>query len=178
MNNTGFIYKLVSKDIEVKECYVGSTGNTRMRKCKHKHDSNNVNRKQYNFRVYQYIRENGGFGNWDMIVLETVEYNEKYELKARERHHMETLGATLNSRVPNRNMAEWYVDNPDYKKLYRENNVEHIKQYYEVYYKNNKEAIKEHKKQKHDCECGGKYTHQNKSMHMKTIKHQKHLEQK
>ena len=178
MNNTGFVYKLVCKDINVQECYVGSTGNTRIRKCRHKSDCNNVNGKQYNYRVYEYIRANSGFQNWDIIVLETVQYNEKYELKARERHHMEALGATLNSRVPNRNMAEYYVDNTEHirqqQKRYRADNLEHIHQRENRYYENNKEQLK----QKHDCECGGKYTHGNKAQHEKTLRHQKHLGQK
>jgi hypothetical protein len=194
---TGFVYKLVSKDIEVKECYVGSTGNTRVRKAHHKSDCNNVNSKLFNYKVYQYIRDNSGFQNWDLIVLETVQYNQKFELRARERHHMEALGATLNSRMPNRNMAEYYVDNAEHirqqqkqyyqdnaeqinqqKKQYHQDNAEQINQQKKQYYQNNAEQIKQHKNQKHDCECGGRYTHRNTARHEKSVKHQKHLEQK
>ena len=218
MNNTGFVYKLVCKDINVKECYVGSTGNTRIRKAHHKSDCNNVNGKNFNFRVYQYIRENDGFQNWELIVLETVQYNQKFELRARERHHMELLGATLNSQVPNRTSDEWHLDNAEnvqqqkkqhYQdnaekikqqvKQYRGDNLEHIKQHKKQYYENNHEQIKQQHKQyrkdnaghikqhrednkeqinqKHNCECGGKYTNANKACHEKTQKHQKHLEQ-
>ena len=206
MNNTGFVYKLVCKDINVKECYVGSTGNTRIRKAHHKSDCNNVNGKNFNFRVYQYIRENDGFQNWELIVLETVQYNQKYELKARERHHMEALGATLNTQTPNRNKAEWYLDNAEQlkqqQKQYRENNPEQIKNYREIkaehikqqnkqyyqnnaehihqrhkeYHQDNKEQLKQKANTKHDCPCGGKHTHGSKVRHEKTKKHQKYLE--
>jgi hypothetical protein len=164
--NKGFIYKLVSKDINVKECYIGSTNNTRVRKSKHKSDCNNVNGKSFNLRVYQYIRDNSNFENWELIVLETVQYDQKFELKARERYHMEALGATLNSCVPNRNKAEYYVEN-----------AELIKQQVKQYREKNANHIKQHKTQKHDCPCGGKHTHQNKALHINTKKHQKHLEQ-
>ena len=37
------------------------------------------------------------------------------------------------------------------------------------------QANKEKKKEKFTCACGGKYTHQNKSIHCKTIKHQNYI---
>ena len=196
MNNTGFVYKLVCKDINVQECYVGSTGNTRIRKCRHKSDCNNVNGKNFNFRVYQYIRENDGFQNWELVVLETVQYNKKYELKARERHNLELLRATLNTQTPGRTKAEWnqdntehtkehkkqwYVNNSDQikeqQKQYRVDNAEQINQQKKQYRVDNTKQIKQKQKQKHNCECGGKYTQQHKTRQEKSIKHQKHLEQ-
>jgi hypothetical protein len=145
MMRTGTIYKLVSKDINVVKCYVGSTDSVRNRIAKHKYNCNNVNATGYNLRLYQYIRENGGWGNWSMIEIELFEYERKPELHARERHHMEALNATLNSRVPNRTRAEHYQDNA--------------------------ERIHQQKNQKHSCPCGGKYTYTNKSRHEKLIQH-------
>ena len=162
---TGFVYKLVSKDINVKECYVGSTGNITKRKNCHKSACNNVKKRSYNYRVYQYIRANSGFENWDIIVLETVQYNEKYELKAHERRHMETIGATLNSATPNRTQAEWCEDNAEY-----------VQQQHKQYYQDNAKKLKQKANQKHECECGGKYTHQNKERHAKTKKHMAYIE--
>ena len=150
------------------------------------------NGKNFNFRVYQYIRANSGFQNWDLIVLETVQYNQKYELKSRERHHMELLRATLNTNVPNRNKAEYnkqyQQDNAEHlaqkNKQYHQDNVEHIKQRHKQYREDNpeydkqyRENNKEHINQKHDCECGGKYTNRNKATHTKSIRHKNHLDQ-
>lgn len=70
-----------------------------------------------------------------------------------------------------------------YKKEYYENNIEKIKQYRElnknkrkelwaVWSENNKDKLK----QKHNCECGGRYTHQKKSQHFKTKKHILYIE--
>jgi len=47
----GFVNKLVSKDIDVKECYVGSTGNITKRKNCHKSDCNKATGKHCNYRV-------------------------------------------------------------------------------------------------------------------------------
>jgi hypothetical protein len=152
----GSVYKLVCNDLNAAECYVGSTVSVRNRKSKHKYNCNNVNATGYNLRLYQYIRENGGWENWVLIELEQIEYERKPELHARERYHMEILGATLNSRNPNRTGAEYYQDN-----------INHIRQIHKQYYSNNKEKMD----QKHNCECGGKYTHINKLAHLRTRRH-------
>ena len=142
---TGFIYKLVCNDINVKECYVGSTDNATVRKSLHKSSCNNVNGKKYNLRVYRYIREHGGWDNWSLIEIEQFEYERKPQLRAQERHHMELLGATLNSLTPNRTIPQWRQDNAA--------------------------QIKQQQNQKHSCECGGKYTHINKQKHLRTQRH-------
>jgi len=60
-------------------------------------------------------------------------------------------------------IKQYYETNKEIIKQYREANKEIIKQYYET----NKEKIN----QKFNCECGGKYTNQNKTIHEKTKKH-------
>ena len=57
MPEIGFIYKLCCRDPTVKEVYIGSTKNLRVRKNPHKTNCNNVNIKQYNYNVYQYAQE-------------------------------------------------------------------------------------------------------------------------
>ena len=96
---------------------------------------------------------------------------------------------------------EYYETNKEVIKEYRENNKEHIKEQKKEHYENNKEAIKEQHKERYQqnkehiiehnkeyneihkdkikeqknkkltCECGGRYTHSNKSIHSKTKKH-------
>ena len=187
----GHIYKLCSRDTQVKEIYIGSTTNPRVRKQQHKVRCNNPNSAKYNFAVYQYIRANGGFDNWDLIVLESnVEYTEKYELRARERYWLEHLKATLNSCVPNRTNAEYIEANRDTylakKKQWREANCETLlayqKQYYETnretilarskqYEETNRETILAKKKERMDCVCGATHNRGDKSKHLKTKKH-------
>ena len=106
MEKTGYVYKLCCRDPTIKEVYVGSSKNLRVRKSQHKNKCNTQNCKEYNYKVYQFIRANGGFDNWDVIQLEEVEHNTRHELHSRERHFFELLNATLNKCVPNRTPAE------------------------------------------------------------------------
>ena len=44
-----------------------------------------------------------------------------------------------------------------------------------IYPKNNKEEINKKRGVKCECECGGKYTHNHKARHCKSMKHQKYI---
>ena len=71
------IYKLVCKDINIIKIYVGHSTNWVQRKSNHKTNCNNSKSKKYNFFVYQFIRENGGWDNFDMILIEEYECENK-----------------------------------------------------------------------------------------------------
>jgi len=145
--NKSSIYKLCCKDVNIKEEYVGSTTRFERRKAEHKNNCNNCNSSVNNFYVYQFIRENGGIENWDMIQIEEVNVNSKRELETRERYWIETLKAELNCHMPTRTQKEWYVDNKDHviekTKEYQKNNKEDIAEYQAEYYQKNKEVIAE-----------------------------------
>ena len=75
----------------------------------------------------------------------------------------------------------------EYNKKYYEANKEVIKEKMEIYRDQHKEQIKESDKkyrkknkdkrnEKFECECGGKFTHNHKSKHLKTFKHKKYIE--
>ena len=150
MTQVGFVYKLCCIDPEIKEIYVGSTKNLRVRKGQHKFNSNNESSNKYNCNVYQFIRSNGGFENWNIIQLERFEFNTKYELHARERHYIELLKANLNKHVPTRTYTEYYDDNKekvkDRNKEYYDANKENIKKSTKKWYEENKEKMKENYK--------------------------------
>lgn len=147
----GYVYRLVCSDVDVKEIYVGSTDSLRNRKATHKCACTNPDHDDYNFLVYRYIREHGGWDNWIMVVIETFEYNEKYELKTRERYWIETLHATLNCQIPTRTKAEYYQDNADaiseQSKLAYAANPEPKKASAKQYALTHQEEVKAHKKQ-------------------------------
>jgi len=149
MAETGFIYKLCCRDPTIKDVYVGSSKNLRVRKSHHKNKCNTQNCKEYNYNVYRFIRDNGGFDNWCLIQLEEVEYNTKAELHARERHFFELLNASLNKQVPNRTDAE-------------------SKRHYAI---EHRDEINEKQRTKHNCVCGGKYTHCHRIQHFRSNKH-------
>ena len=174
----GLIYKLCCKDVSIKEEYVGSTTNFRVRKNNHKYSCCNPQCKKYNRKVYQYIRENGGFDNWDMILVEYYNCNNKKELEKRERFWIEELKATLNCCIPTR-------ESDEYNKHYYQNNKEKIKEYYKTnketilnykseWYKRNKARISEIIR----CECGCEISKKNLVAHKKTKKHISLMENK
>ena len=184
---TGYIYKLVCSDINVTEIYVGSTKNQTRRKCQHKSKCNNESNNGYNLNVYQYIRANGGFANWELVQLEQVTYNTRPELRARERHYIESLGASLNSIIPNRTRQEYRDDNKEsidqYHKQYRDDNKESIDQYQKQYRDDNKEKTKQYYKDKKEqrmlkdkalmtCTiCNTSFQYGNRFHHIKTKYH-------
>jgi hypothetical protein len=75
------------------------------------------------------------------------------------------------------NTNDNYINYPDgVPSKYERNKIYHEK--HKEYYEENKDKIKEYQEknkdklnQKIDCDCGGKYTFQNKQQHYKTKKH-------
>ena len=63
------IYKIVCNDLNVRDKYVGSTTNFTNRKSNHKKCCSNETSRDYNYKVYQMIRLNGGWDNWNMIEI-------------------------------------------------------------------------------------------------------------
>jgi len=95
--SNGLIYKLCCKDPNVKDMYVGSCTNFRKRKYGHKAFCNNENDKSYNHYKYQFIRENGGWDNWEMVLIENYNATDKRDLERKEEEIRKQLGATLNT---------------------------------------------------------------------------------
>lgn len=148
----GVIYKLCCKDPNIKDIYIGSTCNFTKRKWEHKHICNNKNNKSYYTYKYQFIRDNGGWENWDMSMVKEFSCENKRQLNAEERKQFEELGATLNKNVPNRQQTEYRKDNKQKinekgRKYYTEKKEE-IKEYNKAWVKNNSEKIKKYKENK------------------------------
>ena len=172
------IYKLCCKDPEIKDIYIGSTTNFRNRKNQHK---SKCNKEKCNRRVYNCIRDNGNWENWDMVMIE--EYKDcmsKLQLEKKERYYIETLCATLNICIPTRTNKEYLVSSRDKRlekmTIYRNENKEKIKILKQKHYQKNKEKIKKKNREKNNCSCGGSYSYSDKSRHLKTKKHIKYLE--
>jgi len=143
------IYKLCCNAPNITDVYVGHTTDFTNRKRTHKSKCNNENDKSYNFYVYQFIRENGGWTNWSMVEIEKISCIDSNDACKYERRHLELLGATLNMIIPSRTKKEtdkiYYDNNKEQKKICRDNNVEKIKETNKIYYDNNKEKLKEKK---------------------------------
>lgn len=193
------IYKLVHKnDQDNENIYVGSTTNFRGRKIKHKNKCCNENALNGKTFVYQFIRENGGWDEWEMLAIETYPCESKRELEIRERYHIETLKPKLNKQLPTRTHKEYLEDNKEEisikNKEYRNNNKEKIKEQKKKYHQDNRDKILEKNKQyrqenieeisKKDkirqrinitCECGCILRKYSLKDHLNTDKHKKNL---
>jgi hypothetical protein len=88
------IYKIYCKDDNIKELYVGHTTNFIQRKYSHKIACNNVNNTQ---KIYNIIRSNGGWGNWDMIEIAKYCCKDATEARIKEQYHYDELKSSLNS---------------------------------------------------------------------------------
>ena len=125
------IYKISCKDLNIKECYFGSTKNFIKRKCNHKYDCINKNSKQYNYLLYKIIRNNGGWQNWTIKVIEKIDSINKEIIRKCERKYIEeNRDIAINKEIPGRTIIEWYQDNKEKKikksKLYYQDNKQKV----------------------------------------------------
>ena len=159
------MYKIVCKDLNIQDVYVGHTTRFRQRKNCHKTKSQNENDISYHEHKYRIIRENGGWDNWEMIEIEKYSCQDENEAKAKERYWIETLNCSLNSYVPLRTDKEW-----------RDTHKEEKKETDAKYRLKNKEIFKEKKGKLCTCQiCGVNYTHNHKSRHERSIFHMNKL---
>ena len=82
------IYKICCNDVSITDIYIGSTTNFTRRKQEHK---KNINGDYCNMYLYKFIRDHGGWNNWNMILVEAYNATDKRNLETRERHFIETL---------------------------------------------------------------------------------------
>ena len=97
-----------------------------------------------------------------------ISTDSKDKLRAREQYHIDlhkpslnAIGAVFNDAQHNK----LYQKNFD--KQYRLDNKELIKQRNAQYHADNYELLNK----KHNCTCGGEYTHKHKTTHLKSRKH-------
>jgi len=94
------IYKIYCKDENISELYVGHTTNFVKRKKAHMSSCMKSNYPNYNCKLYQVIRNNGGWDNWQMMIIAFYNCKDLYEARQKEQYHYLELNATLNSVEP------------------------------------------------------------------------------
>ena len=94
------------------------------------------------------IRENGGWDNWSVIVVEIYDTcKNSEEARTRERYWFEQLNASLNSIKPIITEEEYKEHKHQYSKQYREDNKEILHERNKEWRELNKDRIiEEHKK--------------------------------
>jgi len=169
--NKSIIYQITCNNPQITDTYIGSTTDFKKRINTHKSNCNNENSKDYNLKVYQYIRENGNWDNFTFNILEEYSCENKKQLESQERYYIELLKPTLNGRIPTRTVEEYYEDNRDklleYQKEYQKDNKDKKLEYDKQYYINNKDKILE----KVNCDiCNSIVSRKNLAKHKKTLK--------
>ncbi len=132
------IYKIVCFDTNISDCYVGHTTDFIRRKSQHKSRCYTPNNKEYNKKVYDFIRSHGDWSNFQMLQIEEYPCNNKREAELREEHWRKELTATLNGNRP-------FITDEElsqYNKLYREQNKEPKLKYNKLYKQQNKDQIR------------------------------------
>jgi hypothetical protein len=140
-------YKFVCEDENIVSTYVGHTANFTRRKSGHKSSCNNDNGKDYNLKIYQTIRENGGWDNWKMIEIKSQLCENKRHAERIEQELIDQYKSELNSQkafcdsirrdyfkkylLNNRNeilekQKQYYLDNKVKKVEYQQKNKQHI----------------------------------------------------
>ena len=180
------IYKIVCNDLNVNQCYVGHTTDMTKRKWGHKSVCNNDKNKGHNHKIYKIIRENGGWDNWNMLLVEKFPCKDKYDACKREREVYEELDAKMNMLIPYRTQEEikqyhkqydqeYYQTNKEYKKQkfkeYNQLNKQKISAYKKKYREANQQKISERNKEKIECLCGSIVRRSDIAQHKRTAKH-------
>lgn len=159
----GKIYKLVSSFND--GVYIGSTTekNLNNRLCRHLYDYKRFKDGKGDYITsFDIIKD----GDVKIILLEEYSCDSISELLNREKFYIEN-NRSVNKIIPARSKK-------DSNKKYREENKKKISDQRKDYRLRNKEKINEKK----ICECGGKYTWNNKSIHFRSLKHIKFIDSK
>ena len=126
-------YMIKCNDDSTDDCYCGSTFDFAKRKACHKADCNNENSKHHNLKLYQTIRENGGWSNFSMTMIDRKIVRDKLEARQYEQSLIDTHKAKLNTNrafLNKEQRQEHYASN---KEAIRKRQAEH--------YASNKETI-------------------------------------
>ena len=185
----GLIYTIRSH--QTTDIYIGSTTQPLYKRI-HQHKRNF---KCWKNGKYNYVTS-FELMKYDDVYIELLELcpcENKMELHKREGELIREKDC-VNMIVEGRTKQEWNDDNKDkikiqkkeyyqnnkdkrkeYDKEYREANKDKTKEYDKKYYEANKDKINEQRNKKVNCECGGKYIHQNKLRHINSNKHQAYI---
>ena len=176
----GMIYKIAHRYSPY--VYIGSTTNFNRRKSQHKDNCNNENGKAYNFKVYQTIREMGGWDNFQMVLVIKCPCDDKKELQAKEFEYQQLFDANMNTQSAcsgidpcdpeymKKYLKSYREKYPSYRKEHYEKNPEKYKEYSKKHYEKNREEINKNRKKKVECEfCGFSLTKNNLRRHQKSI---------
>ena len=98
-SNTLF-YKIYCLDPSINDMYIGHTTNFVQRKHAHKQGCKNAKSSNYTCKLYNFIRANKGWDNWNMEIIAFHNCEDHYSARKIEQKYFEEYNATLNSIAP------------------------------------------------------------------------------
>ena len=107
-------YKIVCNDANITDLFVGHTNDVHRRNETQLMECTNMRCNAYNTPINQFIRNNGGWDNFKLVVIDHVSCHTLLEVLQLKRIHIKTQNANLNSVVPSRkktNNGQWITWN-------------------------------------------------------------------
>jgi hypothetical protein len=109
------IYKISCKDLLITDFYIGSTKNFYKRY--HVHKTNCIQASVQ--KLYIEMNKNGGFSNYEMVIIEKFPCANRQQKHMREQYHIDCLGPKLNTIRAFRTNNERLNEMKDYNKVYQ-----------------------------------------------------------
>ena len=153
--NNSIIYKIYCLDNNITDFYIGSSINLQPRMNRHKSYYDNGRK----LKLYECIRNNGGWENWTYDIIKHHKCNNRVELRTEEQRIINEMNSTLND-----------------VKAYR--TIEEAKERAKELFCFKREDILKYNKTKIICECNREINRNEKSPHLKTKIHLKLMENK
>jgi hypothetical protein len=177
----GKIYKIVCNTTGL--TYYGSTTRARLASRITSHRSNFKQYKEGKSYISSFeVLKNG---NYDYSLVENYPCNSKDELHSRERFWI-VNNACVNKVIPKRTKNEYRKDNYilmiNCERKSREKNKEIIRVRQREFESRNRDKLNARKRERRSqreqihCECGGKHKSHNKSVHVKSKRHQQFIQ--
>ena len=182
------VYMIKAKDPNNTATYIGKTNDLGRREYNHRANCVTPTIKHYNYFVYEFIREFGGFDNFMMLPIKSnLEAHEATQL---EQNMIKELRPYLNKVVPGRTQKEYreefaedirtksitqnYLNKEKQKEKWNKWNAlnrEYINARMRENYRKNKKLIQIKDKTKYWCVCGKHICHRNRRGHLLTATH-------
>jgi len=113
------IYSITCNDKQINNKYIGSTINFRSRCHQHKYHTNNPLSIKYNYVLYKTIRDNGGFDNWTINIIEEINCESKTDARQQEQKYILENNSSLNMCKAYSTIEEKKIYNIMYLRDYR-----------------------------------------------------------
>ena len=152
---TSFMYRLQCKDETITPIYISSCWDLDDTEKQHKDAVNNSTNEKYDHKVHFFIREHGGWDNWEFVGLIHYNVSGTNDRLMREQCYKSWCNPSLNDSVRAITVRLPTEENPELKKM-----------------KTNSQLFGE---KKIKCDCGSVVSNTNLKVHLRSIKHAKYV---